>query len=165
MCVESVTMDSATTQFRFHTLIFQLGVIEIVFLLLASFKSPGYCADMEGEEDMEKASLLNKTSNQGVQRGSVCKQCGIKRPLRSCHCSYCDRCVVRFDHHDVVINNCIGYSNQHYFVLFLLFALLSSGTPLFLFFVADGSSHSFVTKLYAFVRFMALVKGKKENED
>ena len=160
-----MTIDDANAHFRFHSSVFQLGVIETILLLLASLKSPGYCADMDGEEDVEKASLLNKTSNPGVQRGSVCKQCGIKRPLRSCHCSHCDRCVVRFDHHDVVINNCVGYGNQHYFLLFLLFALLSSGTALFLFFVADGSSHSFAAKLYAFVRYVVLVRMERGSED
>ena len=37
----------------------------------------------------------------------------------------CDKCVVRFDHHDVFINNCIGYGNQHYYVLFLVFGIFA----------------------------------------
>ena len=38
----------------------------------------------------------------------------------------CDKCVVRFDHHNILINNCIGYNNQHVYVLFLLFGIANS---------------------------------------
>lgn len=110
--------------------------LELLFLFLASLQSPGYCVDMEGEEDVEKATLLNKEDNLPGNRGSICKECGIKRPLRSCHCAAspypslltrrCDKCVVRFDHHDILINNCVGYGNQHYYVLFLLFGIVDS---------------------------------------
>ena len=93
-------------------------VLENTFLLIASLHSPGYCVDMEGDIDVEKATLLNKEASTVPKRGNICKECGIKRPLRSCHCAEyrilhllhfcrCDRCIVRFDHHDVIINNCV----------------------------------------------------------
>ena len=40
--------------------------------------------------------------------------------------SSCDKCVVRFDHHDILINNCVGYGNQHFFVLFLILGIMDS---------------------------------------
>ncbi|KAI1141237.1 zf-DHHC-domain-containing protein [Hypoxylon sp. FL0543] len=52
--------------------------------------------------------------------GKPCRTCGLLKPARSKHCSVCKRCVHKMDHHCVFINNCVGYGNQHYFILLLL---------------------------------------------
>ena len=42
------------------------------------------------------------------------------QPLRSKHCSSCDICVDRMDHHCVWINNCVGSGNQRMFNIFCI---------------------------------------------
>lgn len=59
-------------------------------------------------------------------RVKYCSTCRIWRPLRASHCSTCDNCVDSFDHHCVWLNNCIGRRNYKYFVLFLIFATVTS---------------------------------------
>ncbi|KAL7621855.1 palmitoyltransferase swf1 [Parahypoxylon ruwenzoriense] len=73
--------------------------------------------------------------------GQTCRTCGLLKPPRSKHCSVCKRCVHKMDHHCVFINNCVGYGNQHWFVLLLLSTavLTSYGAALGLGYVADSA--------------------------
>eukprot|EP00002_Diphylleia_rotans_P018192 TRINITY_DN352_c2_g2_i4.p2 TRINITY_DN352_c2_g2~~TRINITY_DN352_c2_g2_i4.p2 ORF type:complete len:251 (-),score=33.11 TRINITY_DN352_c2_g2_i4:222-974(-) len=54
-----------------------------------------------------------------------CHTCMIAKPKRSKHCSVCDHCVERFDHHCVWINRDVGQENHLYFVGFLAFHTMS----------------------------------------
>mmetsp|Transcript_63953 Transcript_63953/g.133325 ORF Transcript_63953/g.133325 Transcript_63953/m.133325 type:complete len:306 (+) Transcript_63953:101-1018(+) len=55
-----------------------------------------------------------------------CRTCKLWRPPRASHCSTCNRCFMRFDHHCPVLGTCIARNNHRFFILFLLSAGLAS---------------------------------------
>lgn len=69
---------------------------------------------------------------------NVCLTCKLIKPDRCHHCSVCNKCILKMDHHCPWVNQCIGYSNQKYFILFLLYV------NIYLIFILSTSASSFV---------------------
>ncbi|CAJ1917466.1 unnamed protein product [Sphenostylis stenocarpa] len=115
-----------------------LTVLDLMFLLLTSGRDPGIVPrnsrppELDDTYDMPTPSMewINGTTphlklprtkdvvvNDHIVKVKFCDTCLLYRPPRTSHCSICNNCVERFDHHCPWVGQCIGittYENFRY---------------------------------------------------
>ncbi|XP_075229230.1 palmitoyltransferase ZDHHC3 isoform X2 [Lycorma delicatula] len=112
----------------FNMFIFQsLALLAFASHLRTMFTDPGSVPKGNATKEM--------IQQMGCREGQVifkCPKCCSIKPERAHHCSVCQRCIRKMDHHCPWVNNCVGEDNQKYFVLFTFYIASISVHSLFL---------------------------------
>ncbi|KAK2649985.1 hypothetical protein Ddye_017474 [Dipteronia dyeriana] len=82
-------------------------------------------SDTVGLEGLDSTVSIYEGLDRRQQVG-YCDKCRNGKPPRCHHCSVCQRCVLKMDHHCVWVVNCVGARNYKYFLLFLLYTFLET---------------------------------------
>uniref|UniRef100_A0AAY5KGI2 Palmitoyltransferase n=1 Tax=Esox lucius TaxID=8010 RepID=A0AAY5KGI2_ESOLU len=86
--------------------------------------------EMEERPDVQKQILVDIAKKLPIftraTSGAIrfCDRCQVLKPDRSHHCSVCEACVLKMDHHCPWVNNCVGFSNYKFFLLFLSYSMV-----------------------------------------
>ncbi|CAH0628541.1 unnamed protein product [Chrysodeixis includens] len=101
------------------TLLFVLSSGALWYSFLRSWRSDPGVITASRQDKFRTIIELSESSRGGFEPARFCSACLVRRPLRSKHCSVCNRCVAKFDHHCPWVGNCIGAKNHVYFIGFL----------------------------------------------
>ncbi|KAM7275880.1 hypothetical protein ACFE04_017746 [Oxalis oulophora] len=127
------------------------------------FNDPGAVPDnwrpVLSEENLEAGSSVpaldtvepevsDVNGSERRQSRGYCVRCQNGKPPRCHHCSVCQRCVLKMDHHCVWVVNCVGACNYKFFLLFLAYTFLETTLdtlvllPNFIDFFTQAAKHS-----------------------
>ena len=106
-----------------------IGLVSAYILWMAVTSDPGTISTYD--------DVCAWKSRYGVDTGGLypfrfCTTCCRERPPRASHCSLCNRCVGRFDHHCPWLNTCVGGTNAFAFYAFIVWTWFVVGVCAFM---------------------------------
>lgn len=131
-CVRDVTHpllteDHSSSVQLVAYLVHILLAANIVLILLTGLTNPGIVPREDGVSPDADPKTIDSTTGYLIPRylllngvgvrQKYCRTCHVYRPPRSNHCTVCDNCVLRHDHHCLALGTCVGLGNYRWFLL------------------------------------------------
>ncbi|CAI2375475.1 unnamed protein product [Moneuplotes crassus] len=70
---------------------------------------------------LTQQDIMKTLDTEGNTSTKKCLKCNDLKPLSMSHCSTCDKCVYKLDHHCPWLNRCIAHNNLRFFISLLVF--------------------------------------------
>jgi hypothetical protein len=132
----SASAINSSTAARLETAQLVLAAVGLIFLVATNLADPGTVTpasvptrELElvlGGEDGKDHAPRQRGLVRHAGTGDTlvpykwCDTCEVWRPPRASHCSVCNRCYERFDHHCPWVGTCVARNNHKFFVSFLV---------------------------------------------
>ncbi|XP_019187731.1 PREDICTED: probable protein S-acyltransferase 1 isoform X2 [Ipomoea nil] len=121
-----------------------LTILDLIFLFFTSSSNPGIIPRNKSPPEFDEILEASVTSMDWYTRATsiklprtkdvmvngysvkvkFCDTCLLYRPPRASHCSICNNCVDKFDHHCPWVGQCIGVRNYRCFLFFITTATI-----------------------------------------
>lgn len=63
--------------------------------------------------------IAEKLQEKSIEATHSCNICQTYKPPRCHHCSRCNKCYLKMDHHCIFLDTCIGFHNYKFFIQFM----------------------------------------------
>jgi len=132
--VDFVLIQSNVLRIIIFLFVSALLILSLVSYYLVVLVKPGSPLEYPSlcRPDYKEGDIINPPSflvdssvtvtHDGVYR--FCRMCKVWKPDRCHHCSSCNRCILRMDHHCPWFSECIGFRNHKFFIQFLGYSAL-----------------------------------------
>lgn len=81
------------------------------------------CTDYQAKTSIQPDSMVKISDNHKLKL-TRCSRCYVVRVPGARHCSRCQGCILKMDHHCPWVFNCIGQFNQKFFIQFIVYSFL-----------------------------------------
>jgi hypothetical protein len=101
------------------------GLCVTFSLLCAALSDPGSSERILNDENLRASfPFLTESFLESLPK---CEKCGLPKPERCHHCSICNKCHCKMDHHCPAVGNCVALRNFRSFLAMLLWGVIGSG--------------------------------------